>query len=122
MAQATTSTRAPRGTKVLTQAFFAAADAIPEPQRADVVKAALTAIRDEIKAAREKAAAAKAKVKSAAPTKQAAATAAKKAAAKPVVKDATKKTSPKKTAPKKAASKKTSAKVTPPPPVDMAAE
>jgi len=108
MAKATTTGRAPRGTKVLTQAFFAAADAIPEPQRPAVVKAALAAIRDEIKAAREKAAAAKAKAKSASPVKKAAPRPAKKPA-------------PKKTALKKAAAKKSAAKVTPPP-VDLAAE
>ena len=76
MAKATTSVRAPRGTKVLTQAFFVAADAIPEAQRPAVVKAALTAIRDELKALREKATAAKAK--SLPPVKKAAGKAAKK--------------------------------------------
>lgn len=63
MAKATNATRAPRGTKILAKAFFAAADEIPEPQRAEVVKAALAAIRDELKTAREKAAAAKAKAR-----------------------------------------------------------
>jgi len=62
MATATTS-RAPRGTKVLAQAFFAAADNIPEAQRGAVVKAALALIRDDLKVAREKAAAAKTKAK-----------------------------------------------------------
>jgi hypothetical protein len=61
--KATTSARAPRGTKVLTQAFFTAADEVPEAQRGAVVKAALAAIRDELKAVREKAAAAKTKAK-----------------------------------------------------------
>jgi hypothetical protein len=72
MATTTTSVRAPRGTRVLTQAFFSAADAIPEPHRAAVVKAALAAIRNELKAAREKAAAAKVKAKSASAVKKAA--------------------------------------------------
>jgi hypothetical protein len=82
MAQATTSARAPRGTKVLTQAFFSAADAIPEPQRTTVIKAALAAIRDELKAVREKAAAARAKAKSASSAKKAAGKPVKKAAPK----------------------------------------
>jgi hypothetical protein len=57
------SSRAPRGTKILTQAFFAAADDIPEAQRAAVVKAALTAIRDQIKNNRDRAKAARAAAK-----------------------------------------------------------
>jgi hypothetical protein len=63
MAKTSSATRAPRGTKILAKAFFAAADEIPEPQRAEVVKAALAAIRDELKTAREKVAVAKAKAK-----------------------------------------------------------
>jgi hypothetical protein len=63
MAKPSSATRAPRGTKSLAKAFFAAADEIPQPQRAEVVKAALALIRDELKAAREKLAAAKAKAK-----------------------------------------------------------
>ena len=55
--------RAPRGTKSLAQAFFAAADNIPEAQRAAVIKAALALIRDDLKVAREKAAGAKTKAK-----------------------------------------------------------
>jgi hypothetical protein len=55
------STRAPRGTKTVAQAFFTAADEIPEDRRSDVVKAALALIRDQLKEAREKAKAAKAK-------------------------------------------------------------
>ena len=62
MATATIS-RAPRGTKVLAQAFCAAADNIPEAQRGAVVKAALALIRDDLKVTREKAAAAKTKAK-----------------------------------------------------------
>ena len=49
--------------KILAKAFFDAADEISEPQRAEVIKAALALIRDELKAAREKAAAAKVKAK-----------------------------------------------------------
>jgi 1,4-alpha-glucan branching enzyme len=52
---ATTTTRAPRGTKIVADAFFAACNEIPEPQRADVTKAALTMIRDRLKDTREKA-------------------------------------------------------------------
>jgi hypothetical protein len=63
MAKTSSVTRVPRGTKILAKAFFAAADEIPEPQRAEVVKAALALIRDELKAAREKVAIAKAKAK-----------------------------------------------------------
>jgi hypothetical protein len=63
MAKPSSATRAPRGTKILAKAFFAAADEIPAPQRAEVVKAALALIRDELKAAREKVVAAKAKAK-----------------------------------------------------------
>src|SRR3978361_2571498 len=63
MAKTSSPTRVPRGVKALTKAFFAAADEIPEPQRAEAVKAALALIRDELKAARRKEAAAKAKAK-----------------------------------------------------------
>jgi hypothetical protein len=63
MAKSSSSTRAPRGTKILAKAFFDAADEIPDSQRAEVVKAALALIRDELKAAREKVAAANAKAK-----------------------------------------------------------
>jgi hypothetical protein len=55
------ATRAPRGTKTLTQAFFSAAAGIPEIQRDAVVKAALAAIRDQLKEDREKVKVAKAK-------------------------------------------------------------
>jgi hypothetical protein len=63
--KATVATRAPRGTKTLTQAFFSAADGIPESQRGAVVKAALAAIRDQLKEDREKVKVAKAKVRGA---------------------------------------------------------
>ena len=68
MAVKATGTRAPRGTKTLTQAFFSAADSIPEEQRAPVVKAALAAIRDQVKDDREKSRAATAKAKARAST------------------------------------------------------
>ena len=57
--------RAPRGTRTVAQAFFQAVDEIPEDRRAEVVKAALGLIRDQIKEAREKALAAKQKQASA---------------------------------------------------------
>ncbi len=50
----TTSTRAPRGTKPVSQAFFTALDAVPEASRAAVAKAAQVMIRDELKTRREK--------------------------------------------------------------------
>jgi len=77
------SSRAPRGTKLLAQAFFAAADEIPEGQRDAVVKAALSAIRDTLKVNREKARATKAKAKGKAPAargRKSSATAPRKAA------------------------------------------
>jgi len=55
------ASRAPRGTRTVAQAFFQAVEEIPEDRRADVVKAALSLIRDQIKEAREKARAAKQK-------------------------------------------------------------
>lgn len=56
------ATRALRGTKTLTRAFFDAADTIPLDRRPAVVKAALASIRDELKMAREKAKSTKNKV------------------------------------------------------------
>jgi hypothetical protein len=50
----TTTTRAPRGTKPVSQAFFAALNAVPELTRSAVAKAAQAMIRDELKARREK--------------------------------------------------------------------
>ena len=52
---ATATTRAPRGTKIVAEAFFTAVNEIPEPQQAGVVKAALALIRDRLKEARDKA-------------------------------------------------------------------
>ena len=55
MAKAETSAaRAPRGTKPVSQAFFAALEQIPEASRAAVAKSALTMIRDEMKTRRDK--------------------------------------------------------------------
>jgi hypothetical protein len=62
-----TSARAPRGTKVVAEAFLTAVDEIPEPQRADVVKAALALIRDRLKEGRDKAKSAKEKQKAKGP-------------------------------------------------------
>jgi hypothetical protein len=41
--------RAPRGSRTVSQAFFAALDAIPEARRQEVAKAAQAAIREELK-------------------------------------------------------------------------
>jgi hypothetical protein len=41
--------RAPRGSRTVSQAFFAALDAIPEGRRKEVAKAAQAAIREELK-------------------------------------------------------------------------
>ena len=66
---AASSARAPRGTRVLTQAFFSAAEEIPEGQRDAVIKAAFASIRDALKEAREKAKATKAKAKAGGPAR-----------------------------------------------------
>ncbi len=47
------STRLPRGTKPVAQAFLTALDAVPEASRAAVSKASLGMIRDELKSRRE---------------------------------------------------------------------
>lgn len=52
---ATAPKRAPRGTRQIVRAFHEAVDAIPEASRNEAAKAALTKIRDDLKAAREKA-------------------------------------------------------------------
>jgi hypothetical protein len=57
------ATRAPRGTKILAQAFFSAADEIPDDRRDAVVKAALALIRDQLKDARDKSKVVKEKIK-----------------------------------------------------------
>ena len=64
----TTSVRAPRGTKPVSQAFFSALDAVPEASRAAVAKAAQAMIRDELKTRREKMKAAAVKQKARAKT------------------------------------------------------
>src|SRR3954468_11322174 len=69
MAKAAASSRAPRGTRTLTQAFFSAAEEIPDGQRDGVVKAAFAAIRDTLKEAREKAKTAKTKAKADKPSR-----------------------------------------------------
>jgi hypothetical protein len=110
----TTSARAPRGTKILTQAFFSAAEEIPEPQRGDVIKAALTSIRDTLKVTREKAQAVKAKAGKQVAKSKAAAKPAKKtasvASAAPATQNAVKKATPALKGPK-AATKKHAAPV-----------
>jgi hypothetical protein len=73
MAKTSNAARVPRGTKIVANAFFAAAGEIPEQQRTEVVKAALAVIRDELKAARKKVAIAKAKAKEKAGTGKASA-------------------------------------------------
>jgi hypothetical protein len=74
--------RAPRGTKPVTQAFFAALESVPEATRSAVAKAAQAMIRDELKNRREKlkAAAAKAKARGPAAAKRAPKTEATEAA------------------------------------------
>ena len=47
--------RAPRGTKILTQAFFAALSDIPEAQQEAVAKAALIAVKEQLQLRRQKA-------------------------------------------------------------------
>ena len=84
MAKADT-TRAPRGTKPVAQAFFTALDTIPEVTRAAVAKSALMMIRDEMKTQKDKMKATAVKTKAAAAKEKAKAVAAKPAkAAKPV--------------------------------------
>jgi hypothetical protein len=69
-----TRARAPRGTKNVAQAFFAALDGLSEGQQPAVAKAALSAIRDALKArhlkAREAAARARMKAKTKAPARR----------------------------------------------------
>ena len=47
--------RAPRGTKILTQAFFAALSDIPQAQQEAVAKAALIAVKEQLQMRRQKA-------------------------------------------------------------------
>jgi hypothetical protein len=94
----TATTRAPRGTKPVSQAFFAALDSVPEIQRAAVAKAAQVMIRDELKLRREKVKAATAKAKARAPARKISApskTPAPRKAAAPVVEVVEEKPAPK---------------------------
>ena len=91
---ATTATRAPRGTKPVSQAFFSALETIPEASRAAVAKSALAMIRDEMKTRRDKMKVLAAKEKE------------KARMAPPAVEKA----APAKAAPKKRATKATAAK------------
>ena len=94
----TASARAPRGSKPVSQAFFAALDSAPEIRRAEIAKAAQIMIRDELKIRRDRAKAsaqtAKEKARKPAPAPRAVkaaakpAKAAKAAAAKPAAKAA----------------------------------
>ncbi len=99
----------PRGTRVVTRAFFAAANGFPEASRPILIKAALATIRDDLKIAREKAATVKAKV----PPKKAAAKSASKPAPRKAPAAVAKKPAPQAPAPaktKKAAPKKSATK------------
>ena len=58
-----TASRAPRGSKPVSQAFFTALESIPEALRSAVARSAQVMIRDELKARREKIKAAAAKEK-----------------------------------------------------------
>ena len=82
-------TRAPRGTKNVTQAFFEALDGIPDNQQAAVATAALAGIRDEVKARRLKGKEAAARAKAKAPAKTKAPAKAKAAPARKAKKAAT---------------------------------
>jgi hypothetical protein len=63
----TATARAPRGTRPVTQAFFAALDSVPEATRSAVAKAAQAMIRDELKNRRDKLKAAATKEKARSP-------------------------------------------------------
>jgi len=67
MAQEPSLSSALRGTKTVARAFFAAVDALPEPQRQAVAQAALAQIRDDMKTQRDKIAAAVIRAKAKAP-------------------------------------------------------
>lgn len=113
-------TRAPRGTKNVTQAFLTALDGVPESQQAAVASAALAGIRDEIKARRLKRREAAAKAKASAPAKKKLATARrakvagpKRAPAAPAKPAVAKKAPARRKAPVKAARRKSPAKAAP---------
>lgn len=88
MAKQAGASRAPRGTKILIRAFFDAADQIPEPQRAEVVKAAFSGIREQMAAMREKQKAAKLKARGTTAKTSKEAAPAKKVARRPSAKPA----------------------------------
>ena len=122
-----TRARAPRGTKNVTQAFFAALDEIAEGQQKAVGTAALASIRDDLKARRVKAKEAAAKTKAKAPAKaKAAATRKVKAATKRAPagrkQTVTKKAPARKAAPIKAARRKAPTKAASPALPDAASE
>ncbi|HEY2132036.1 MAG TPA: hypothetical protein VGH36_03535 [Acetobacteraceae bacterium] len=79
----TARSRAPRGTKSVTDAFFSALHELPEIRQSEVAKAAQIAIRDVLKLARDKAKAAKLAARARV------APAGKKMRAKPIAKKAT---------------------------------
>jgi hypothetical protein len=92
---ATTETaraRAPRGTKTVADAFFAALKEIPEVRQAEVAKAAQSAIREMLKLQNDKAKTARAAAKIAAKAARLSAksSAKKTAKAKPAAKSAAK--------------------------------
>lgn len=66
------SARAPRGTRPVLAAFFAALDLAPEAQRAAIAKAAQNMIRDELKLRRDRARAVVTKMKARRPVATAA--------------------------------------------------
>ncbi len=77
--------RAPRGTKTVAQAFFAALGDVAEGQQSVVASAALTAIRDALKVRREKTKKVAARARAKLPGKTKAAPAKRAKAAAPVV-------------------------------------
>src|SRR3954467_6491916 len=89
--------RAPRGTKTVAQAFLGALEKIPAASQAAVAKAALTAVREELAARKEKAKDAKAKAKAKGAPVKATAKGAKKPAARKAVAKAPAKAPAKKT-------------------------
>ncbi len=108
-------TRAPRGTKNVTQAFFDALEGVPENQQDAVISAALAGIRDEVKTRRLKRreAAVKARAKTVARKKAPATRAAKAPAAKRAPAAASKPTATKKAPAKRTAGAKVAKRKSP---------
>jgi hypothetical protein len=107
-------TRAPRGTKNVTQAFFEALDGVPGSQQKAVATAALAGIRDELRAKRLKAKEAAGKAKAKAPARKPATPAGKSkpaAATRRATAAVGRQTAVKKTATKKPAARKAPAKL-----------